>query len=500
VAADESRSRPQSITHNTLFSLAEQMVGAAVTAGLLIFLARALEPHEFGVLSLALSVAGLLALPSDFGIAQSASRFAAEHRGDDEAIAEVVASALRLKLYIGGAVTIGLILAAGPIADAYAEPDLVWPIRALALMLFGQSMMGLYGGVLVAIGRGIDAFRITVVKSVVEAVTTVAFVLVVAGAAEAAAGRAVAFLIGGLVAFVIGAFVLGRQAIGLGMGDRTSTRRLMSYGGAIFIIDGAFVLFQQIDTLLIGAMLSATAAGLFQVPIRLITFLRYPALAIANGVAPRLASMTGEDRTIEPFQRGLRYAIVFQALLIAPCVVWAAPIIDLTVGEEYAESAEVLRALAPFVFLSGLGTLLSLGVNFLGEARRRMPIAIAAVLVNLVIDLILIPEIGIVGAAIGTNVAFTIYVGGHLWVCRRMIDLPLGPLGLSVLRSLVAAAAMAGLLAALGTGDVAVPILIGGLIAGSMLYLAVIVALRELPLAELRRVGGRVLGAVGRSS
>ena len=146
--------------------------------------------------------------------------------------------------------------------------------------------------------------------------------------------------------------------------------------------------------------------------------------------------------------------------------------------------------------MSGLGTLLSLGVNFLGEARRRLPIAIGAVVVNFAIDLILIPEIGIVGAAIGTNVAFAIYVGGHLWVCRRMIDLPLGPLGLSVLRSLLAAAAMAGVLFALGTDEVATPVLVGGLVASSLVYLAVVVALREVPLAELRRVGGRVLGAV----
>jgi O-antigen/teichoic acid export membrane protein len=493
---DGSRSAARSITHNTLFSLAEQLVSSAVTAGLLIFLARQLGAHEFGVLALALSVVGLLLLPSDFGVSQSASRFAAEHRDEPERIGEVVASALRLKLYLGAAVTIALILAAGLIADAFGEPDIAWPLRALAVMLFGQNLMGLYGGVLVALGRSADAFRITLLKSFVEAIATVAFVLVVSGAAEAALGRMAGFVAGGLFAVAVGAYVLGRQAIGIGGGRRRDTRRLATYGGAIFIIDGAFALFQQIDTLLIGAMLSASAAGLFQAPIRLITFLRYPALAIANGVAPRLASRTGEP-TVEPFRRGLRYAIVFQALLVAPCVVWAEPIVDLLLGSEYAESAEVLRALAPFVFLSGLGTLLSIGVNYLGEARRRLPIAIGAVAVNFAIDIVLIPDIGIVGAAIGTDIAFTIYVAGHLWVCRRMIDLPLRSLALSVGRALLATAAMAGLLFALGTGDdVAIPVIAVGLIGGSVLYAAVIVLTREIPLDEVRRVASRIGGTV----
>jgi O-antigen/teichoic acid export membrane protein len=494
--SDESRS--QSITHNALFSLAMQLTSAAITAGLTIFVARMLGPDQFGLLALALSVVGVLSLPSDFGISQSASRFAAEHRDNPEEVAEVVASALRMKLYFASGATIVLILAAGPIASAYNEPGLAWPLRAMALTLLGQNMMGLYGGVMVALGRGAEAFRITVTESIVEAIATVALVLAVAGAAEASLGRAIGFLVGGAFAFVVGARVLGREAIGIGVKERRSTRRIAVYASAIFVIDGAYALFQQIDTLLIGAFLNATAAGLFQAPIRLITMLRYPAQSIANGVAPRLASRTGE-RSVEPFQRSVRYTIIFQALLLAPIVVWPGPIINLLLGSAYSESADVLRALAPFVFLSGLGTLLSLGVNYLGEARRRVPIAIGAVVINFAIDVVLIPKIGILGGAYGTDVAFAVYVAGHLWVCRQMIDLPLRPMAVSVGRSLFAAAVMAGLLVLLGTGDVAVPVLFAGLIAGVALYVAVIVVTRELPIDELRSVTNRVRGALSRA-
>ena len=42
----------------------------------------------------------------------------------------------------------------------------------------------------------------------------------------------------------------------------------------------------------------------------------------------------------------------------------------------------MLRAMAPFIYLFGLAPLVSVGVNYLGEARRRIPVAIAALLVN----------------------------------------------------------------------------------------------------------------------
>ncbi len=105
------------------------------------------------------------------------------------------------------------------------------------------------------------------------------------------------------------------------------------------------------------------------------------------------------------------------------------------------------------MFVSGFAPLLSVGVNYLGEARRRVPIAIATVLLNLVIDLILVPRIGILGAAIGTDIAFSVYVAAHLWVFKRILPLRLGHLGPTVVRSTAAALAMAGVLLALGTSD-----------------------------------------------
>ena len=153
----------------------------------------------------------------------------------------------------------------------------------------------------------------------------------------------------------------------------------------------------------------------------------------------------------------------------------------------------MLRALAPYVFLLGLGPLASLAVNFLGEARRRVPIAIVTVIVNVVIDLILIPDIGIVGGAIGTSVAYAIYVPAHLWVCRRLVGLPLMPLFSALLRTLPAAAAMAGVLVLFGTGeDVGVLPLLAGAVVGTLTFVAGVLATGAIGRQEAREVLARL--------
>ena len=480
----------ESIARNTGFALATHAATAAFTAVLTIFLARYLGPEEFGVFALAVGIGAVLVLPGDAGISTAAARFIAERRGNNQAVARVLRDASRLRLVSSGTVCVALVLAAGALADAYNEPDLAWTLRGIALAIFGQNLMQLYGSGFTALGRVSLAFRTSLLKSAVELAATLGLVLAGAGATGAAFGRSAGFLAGGLLGMAMMWRLVGRAqpAADDGEGEMSEVglRRIAGYAGALLVIEGAFVLFEQIDVLLIGALLSATAAGLFQAPLRLVTFLHYPAYALAAGVAPRVARHEVQGPALDPFAAALRGLVLFQAAIIAPLVVWADPIVELVLGPDYAESAEVLRALAPYVFLAGIGPLVSMAVNYLGEARRRLPIAIVAVAVNAAIDVVLIPEIGIVAGAIGTNVAYAIYVPAHLWICRSLIDLPLRPLLVSCGRALVAAAVMAGVLALFGTKDVSVPaLLIGGML-GVAVYVGVLLLTRELSPAELR--------------
>ena len=55
--------------------------------------------------------------------------------------------------------------------------------------------------------------------------------------------------------------------------------------------------------------------------------------------------------------------------------------------------------------------------------------------------------------AIGTSVAYLVYVPGHMWLARKVIDVPLRPLAGTLVRCLGAAVAMGLALMAAGTSD-----------------------------------------------
>jgi O-antigen/teichoic acid export membrane protein len=490
-----------SISRNAVNAIATQLATSAFTAGVTLYLVRALGPDGYGVFALALSIGAVLLLPSDFGISQATARFMAELRDDKDTASALYADAFRLRLMGSLVLAVVLVASSDLIADAYGQPQLTWVVRGVALAVFGQSLLMLNNGVLTALGRLGVYFRIVLSESAIEAGATVTLVLLGGGAAGAAFGRAAGYLAGGLIAVVAVVRLLGVGTRRRGLGLRSGYgRRLMGYAGALFIVDGVFTLFETIDIILIGAYLDASAVGLFQAPLRLAIFLHYPGLAIASAVAPRLARSRDTEPNVAAFETALRLIVIVQLGLAAATFAWAQPIVEVALGPEYRGSVDTLRALAPYIFLSGVAPLVSLAANYLGEARRRVPIAILTVLVNIAIDIILIPRIGIVAGAIGTGVAYALYVPAHLWICQRMLGINLRRLGITTLRGLLASGALAGVLAMVGTSTLSPLQWIAGFALAPLVFGGVLLLSGEVSRAELNGVRSRVSQLVRRGA
>jgi O-antigen/teichoic acid export membrane protein len=176
----------------------------------------------------------------------------------------------------------------------------------------------------------------------------------------------------------------------------------------------------------------------------------------------------------------MRYLTIMQMLTTVPLLIWSEAIMSLLFGNKYPEAADVLRALAPFVLLSGIAQLTTLAVNYLGEAWRRVPIAAAMLATNVIVDIVLLPRIGIVAGAIGTSAAYAIWVPAHVWILRQRSGLKIRPFLLTLLRSTLAGGAMLGVLVLIGTGRVPIGLMLLGAVAGPAVYIAALVALGEL--------------------
>src|SRR5215211_2909064 len=479
--------RGDTISRNALYAFAAQMGTAAFTAGLTIFLTRKLGPAGFGTFSLALSVTGLLLRPAGGGTSQAAARFIAEHHGDVRGIRGVLGMALRYRTLTATGIGVLLFALAGPISSLYNTPELV-----------GPNLMTFFRYALIALRRASEGFALVMSESAAEAAATVALVLAGGGATGAAYGRAAGYAFGVVLGIFILARLLGGSPILRTGPSPVGRKQFVSYAGAMLVVASATAVYSQLDVLLLGAFLTTSAVGIYSAPLRFISFLGYPGLAISQGVGPRLARHRADPPKVRALERGLRYVILFQAWLTAVLLVWAGPIVDLLLGPAFAQSADVIRVLMPSIFLNGIGPLLFAALNYAGEGKRRIPYAIATVLLAAALDVVLIPRIGVLGAAIGSDIAFALFIGAHVWLVRRFIGLRLEPLVATSLRSLAAAAVTAGILALFGTHDLSVLDWTVGLAAGTAAFVAGLLITREISWPELRTLAREPLTAVRR--
>jgi O-antigen/teichoic acid export membrane protein len=480
------------VSRNAGFALLSQLVGAALTATSTIVLARLLPAQQYGYLTFGMSVLTIASLFADLGLTSSTGRFLAERRADPEAAAAVFRTALRLKLQISLLAAIALAALAGPICDLFGSPGAAWTLRALALALFTQSVFLLLLGSFIALGVIRYNVVLTTVESVVETSAMIVLVVLTGAAAGAALGRAVGYIAGLAVGVVVARRVVAvkaQQRVGgqahdsaeqQGEHAAVTPRRILGYAGPLLLVDAAFRVFSSIGILLISAIVGAGApVATFGLAMQLTIFLDYPCGALSSAVAPRLARSRGKsDLTL--LSQSMRYLVILQMLLAAPFTIWSEPVVHLLFGNNYPDAPNVLRALVPYIFLTGIAQITTLSVNYLGAARRRVPIALAMLTVNVVLNLLLLPRIGIVGGAIAASAAYAVWVPAHVWILRDKAGYHVGPLLRTSARVVVAGGALTGTLALIGTGDVPTAYLPLGAVAGTAVYVATLFALREL--------------------
>jgi hypothetical protein len=103
----------------------------------------------------------------------------------------------------------------------------------------------------------------------------------------------------------------------------------------------------------------------------------------------------------------------------------------------------------------------------------------------------------VVAGAIGTDVAYALYIAAHVILCRRVLRVALRPFLATLGRVLVAGAAMAAILTALGTADLSIGTWAVGAVAGPAAFLVVLVLTRELSSGDLRALRRRIAAVRG---
>jgi O-antigen/teichoic acid export membrane protein len=178
----------------------------------------------------------------------------------------------------------------------------------------------------------------------------------------------------------------------------------------------------NLGKLLLAALASPAAVGLFSAAYRVLEAFNGFTIHLTLPIFPvfsRLAH-TSPVRLFNAFEQTLKFLYVLGIPLAVLQFVFAERIVLLFFGDAYREAGVALRVLAPAVVLLLPASTYGYVFAALGHQRVYTGCVAASLAINIALDLLLIPFLSYIGAAIGTLAGQTVLLLAGLFMLRRL--------------------------------------------------------------------------------
>jgi O-antigen/teichoic acid export membrane protein len=381
------------------------VLGAATT----VILARSLGPTGRGSLASIYALTMVLVQLGTFGIASANPYFAAR---EPEVRARIAGNSLWLAGILApvmAIIGIGVKLAAPGALTDVGWPELSAGMLALPVLLgslFLQSILlaegrtFLYNGVEVAV-----------------ALLTVALLATVLPLAGGGVLAALLLLLGPhVVALPVYIFAMQRHGRVLRPLDVGLARRMIGYGARAYLLTLIAYLLVRVDLLLVNGIQGPRAAGQYSIAVALADALYVLPVSVSVNLFARLAGGSADrELSLSVFQL---VAVGYLAVctLAAPL---AGPVITLMFGRAFHPAVALFLWLLPGVYCLGLLNVIAYHFAAHGMPRELLLVWIPGLVVNLTLDIALLPHHGTYIASLASSVAYAIVLLLHLRLFAR---------------------------------------------------------------------------------
>lgn len=183
-------------------------------------------------------------------------------------------------------------------------------------------------------------------------------------------------------------------------------------------------LYSYSDSMLMSKILTERELGWWSVPYKIVFAFQFIPLALSASAYPVFSSLFVSDRVAlaKLFEKSWRYLFILVFPLSAGIFAIAQPFVILVYGANYSASVTPLRILVFSLIFSYLALVSGTLLNAIGQQRKQTMIMAIVLIINVILNLILLPKIGINGAAISALAGnFILWIIGYILVRKFII-------------------------------------------------------------------------------
>jgi O-antigen/teichoic acid export membrane protein len=206
--------------------------------------------------------------------------------------------------------------------------------------------------------------------------------------------------------------------------DLPLLRRMLRFGLPTMPAELTLYSLNFIDRILIVRLAGLAEAGLYALAIKFAQGMNVIARGFQLAFPPLAYSIEEDDEARRAYSLIVTWFAAVCAFGVAGLWLLSRQIVDLLAAPEFFESHEAIGLLATGVSLYALYLVLVVILGRTGRTEFSFPATVAGTVANVVLNLILIPPLGIVGAGIALAASYLIVVGVMYALTQRLFPVP----------------------------------------------------------------------------
>nr|WP_244314116.1 oligosaccharide flippase family protein [Roseibium denhamense] len=407
-------------------TLAIRICGAALAYVSQIVLARLLGAHDYGIYSVAWTFVIVLGAMACGGFSSSANRFIPQYRekADFDGLRGFLRTSGQAAFAMGLGIAvlgIGLILLLRPVID----PSYVMPL----IMVFSILPLAAYSLVQEGIARSYDWAFLAMLPIYIWRPLAILVFLIVLIAAGMTATAITAVLAAMAATLLIAAYqylhVRQKLAPSVPKGPRrVELKTWLLISLPMLMVDGFFQLITSADVIMVSFFEDPDAVAVYFAASKTLALVHFVYFAVRAASAHRISAFThaGDSAGLAAYMRQATIWTFWPSVAAGAGLLVIAPLLLSLFGEGF-ESGYVLIAL----LLAGVLARASVGpadalLTMTGHQKTCAAIYGLTFGLNVVLNLTLIPFLGLPGAAIGTSLAIVFEAATLALVAKRKLN------------------------------------------------------------------------------
>jgi len=395
----EDRHNLQKIISNTSWLFADKVLRLGVGLIVGVWVARYLGPEQFGLLSYATAFVALFAAIASLGLDSIAVRDIVREPAH---VGEILGTVFSLRL-AGSLATLVLTVTCVSLMKP-AEPLMRW----LILIIAGGTVFQAFDTIDYWFQSQVQSRFTVIAKNAAFLFTTLIKIglLLIKAPLIAFASAALIEIIVGSMGLVI-AYRSHGQYLKSWRWRLSWAKRLLRDSWPLIFAVLSINIYMRIDQVMLGEMIGRNAVGLYSAAIKLSEIWYFIPAALVSSVAPGIIQIKMESEALYylRLQKLFNIMTALSLSIAIPMTFLSTRIVTLLFGNVYSEAGQVLAIhiwAAVFVFLGLAQGPWDVSENLTKLALLRT--ASGAVL-NVILNLVLIPKFSIVGAAVATVIS-----------------------------------------------------------------------------------------------